>query len=434
MVTLKEVVPDSIAAELDLAAGDRLCTVNGDQITDFLDLFLAEQQEDMLLVVEKQNGDVWELEIEKDLSDRLGVAVEHPDPKQCGNNCIFCFVHQLPKGMRRSLYIKDEDFRFSYLYGAYVTLSNISEQDIQRIIKQRLSPLYVSVHAVDKTLRTRLLGRPSPPIMPILKRLTAAGIEIHTQIVACPGINDGEALDQTIEAIYSLSPGIRSLAVVPVGLTGHRAHLPELRTPTAEEATEMISVVNRWQQQALSEIGSRFIFAADEIYLNAEVDFPSLESYEDLPQVENGVGQVPLFRSQSIDALLEAEQMKRIVTVSTFTGVSFYPELHRYLEELTEKTACSVLAYKVENKFFSGQVTVAGLLTGQDVLSRLRGQELGEALLVPDVVLRDGEDVFLDDMSLETLAETLGVPCVKIPSTPWGILDAVEDLSAEKIC
>jgi putative radical SAM enzyme (TIGR03279 family) len=433
MVTLKEVVPGSIAAELDLSAGDKLCAVNGEQVRDFLDLFLAEQQEDMLLVVEKQNGDIWELEIEKNLEDRLGIAVEHPDPKQCGNNCIFCFVHQLPKGMRRSLYIKDEDFRFSYLYGAYVTLSNIAEADIQRIIKQQLSPLYISVHATDETLRTRLLGRQSPAIMPMLKRLTEAGIELHTQIVVCPGINDGEALEQTIAALYTLSGGIRSLAVVPIGLTGHRLHLPELRTPTPVEAEEIISCVDRWQQKAQAETGSRFIFVADEFYLKAGVDFPPLENYEDLPQVENGIGQVALFRSQAVEALLEAEPMKRAVTVSTLTGESFYPELQGYLEQLTEKTANTVHLYKIENKFFSGQVTVAGLLTGQDLLNHLRGQELGEALLVPDVLLRDGEDLFLDDMTLSDLAESLGVSCVKIPSTPWGILDAMEDLSIEAV-
>jgi putative radical SAM enzyme (TIGR03279 family) len=431
MVTLKEVLPGSIAEELDLVVGDKLCMVNGEKIRDFLDLFLAEQQEDLLLLIEKQNGDIWELEIEKDLEERLGLAVEHPDPKQCGNNCIFCFVHQLPKGMRKSLYIKDEDFRFSYLYGAYVTLSNISESDIERIIAQQLTPLYVSVHTTDEPLRTQLLGRSSLAIMPLMQRLTAAGIELHTQIVVCPGINDGEALEKTISDVYSLSPGIRSLAIVPVGLTGHRVHLPELRTPTPVEANELILTVNRWQQRALAETGSRFVFAADELYLRAGRSFPELEAYEDLPQIENGVGQLSQFRSQAIEAMQEAEQLKRTVEISTFSGVSFYPELKSYLERLEQKTGCTIFKYKVENRFFSGQVTVAGLLTGQDILEQLRGQKLGDTLLVPEVVLRDGEDVFLDDMTLDSLAESLGVECMKIMSSPWGILDALEALSVE---
>ena len=433
MVIIKKVMAGSIAAELGLEAGDNLCTNDSEPIRDFLDLFLADQKEDLLLSVEKQNGDVWELEIEKDKDEGLGIALEHPEPKQCGNNCIFCFVHQLPKGMRRSLYIKDEDFRFSYLYGAYVTLSNIEEVDIQRIIDQQLSPLYVSVHATDEELRTRLLGRSSPAIMPILKRLTAAGIEIHTQIVVCPDFNDGAALEQTIGDIYTLTPGISSLAIVPVGLTGHRLKLPKLRTPDADEAGKIISTVESWQQRALQEIGSRFIFSADELYLQAGVEFPPVEEYENLPQVENGVGQVALFRSQSVEALLEADQVKRPVAVSTFTGVSFFPELHSYFEKLMKITTCSVHVYQVENSFFAGQVTVAGLLTGQDVLQRLRGEDLGEALLVPDVVLRDGESLFLDDMSLEALAAQLGVTCIKIPSTPWGVLDTLEDLADEII-
>jgi putative radical SAM enzyme (TIGR03279 family) len=270
--------------------------------------------------------------------------------------------------------------------------------------------------------------------MPMMKRLIEGGIELHTQIVVCPGINDGEALEKTIADLYKLSPGILSLAVVPIGLTGHRLRLPELRTPTAVEAKELIGCVNRWQKKALAETGSRFIFVADEFYLQAGVDFPPLETYEDLPQIENGIGQVALFRSQSVEALLEAEPMQRAVTVSTFTGESFYPELQSYLEKLAKKTANSIHIYKIENKFFSGQVTVTGLLTGQDLLNCLRGKNLGEALLVPDVLLREGEDIFLDDMTLDALADSLGVSCVKIPSTPWGILDAMEDLSVETVC
>ncbi len=429
MLTITEVRDAGIASELDLQPGDRLVSVNGQPLDDFLDLLLAERLEDLVLLVEKADGDLWQLEIEKEADDDLGLAVQHPDPRQCGNQCLFCFVHQLPRGMRPSLYIKDEDYRFSYLYGAYVTLSNIDAKDIDRIIARKLTPLYISVHATNEPLRTRLLGRQAPPILPLLQQLTAHGIELHTQIVLCPGLNDGDALEQTVADLYALAPMVRSLAVVPVGLTGHRQRLPALRTPTQDEATACLTQIQHWQQRALSELGSRFLFAADELYLKAGVDIPPVEDYEDLPQIENGVGQVAYFRMQAEMALDEAATFSRPLRVATFTGTSFAPELAQFLAALQERTGCTVNLYPVKNRFFGGEVSVTGLLTGQDVLARLQGCDLGIALLVPDVVLRDGAEVFLDDLSLADLERKLSVPCLRIPSTPFGILDALEELA-----
>jgi len=429
MVTITEVYPQGIASELELEPGDKLLSVNGRPLHDFLDLVLAERLEDLTLLVEKADGDLWELEIEKEAGDDLGLAVRHPDPRQCGNQCLFCFVHQLPRGMRRTLYIKDEDFRFSYLYGAYVTLSNIGPEDIARIIDQQLSPLYISVHATDEVLRSRLLGRQAPPILPLLEQLTANGIELHTQIVLCPGFNDGAALEQTIGDLYALAPMIRSLAVVPVGLTGHRRHLPPLRTPTREEARTCLEQVAHWQQKALAEHGSRFVFAADELYLKAQVPIPPVEDYEDLPQIENGVGQIAYFRMQADMALDEATELARPVVASTFTGTSFAPELAGYLAALADRTGCQLYLHPVENHFFGGEVSVAGLLTGGDIVAQLEGRALGEALLVPDVVLRDGREVLLDDMTLAELEQALSIKCLRIPSTPFGILDALEELA-----
>jgi len=429
MVTITEVYPQGIASELDLEVGDKLLSVNGRPLHDFLDLMLAERLEDLTLLVEKEDGDLWELEIEKESGDSLGLDVQHPDPRQCGNQCLFCFVHQLPRGMRRTLYIKDEDYRFSYLYGAYVTLSNIEPADIARIIDQKLSPLYISVDATDEALRNRLLGRQAPPILPLLQQLTANGIELHTQIVLCPGFNDGAALEQTIGDLYALAPMIRSLAVVPVGLTGHRQKLPPLRTPTPEESRACLEQVGRWQQKALRSHGSRFVFAADELYLKADTAIPPVEEYEDLPQIENGVGQIALFRMQAEMALDEAVRFPKPVTVATFTGESFAPELDGYLEKLSARTGCMVHGYTVHNSFFGGEVSVAGLLTGGDVAEQLQGLELGAVLLVPDVVLRDGSEVFLDDMTLEALGQRLSVPCLRIPATPFGILDALEEFA-----
>jgi putative radical SAM enzyme (TIGR03279 family) len=418
----------SIGAELELEAGDGILAVNGQPVRDILDFQLYAATEELLLEVRKKDGELWDLEIEKDAPDLMGLHFEHPEPTQCGNNCIFCFVHQLPRGMRTTLYVKDEDYRFSFLYGSYVTLTNIGEEEIERIVTQRLSPLYVSVHATEEQLRQKLIGRPGPPILDLLRQLTAAGIEIHTQVVLCPGYNDGAELERTVEDLQALYPGVRSLAVVPVGLTGYRQRLPQLRPPSPDEARSLLAILHDYQERFLGQTGCRFVHAADELYLKADVEFPPLEDYEDLAQLENGVGMIPLFRAEAAEALAEAEPLKA-PTVSTFTGESAYPELERFVGDLSRKIGVDIHLYSVPNQFFGGHVSVTGLLTGQDILAQLRGKHLGEVLLVPDVVLKEGEDVFLDDLSLLDLERELGVGVSKISSTPWGILEGIEDLA-----
>jgi len=430
MLEIVAVDPGSIAEELELEAGDSLLSVNGHVIRDLLDFSLHAAAEELLLEVQKRDGELWDLELEKDVDADLGLHFEHPEPTQCGNNCIFCFVHQLPKGMRRTLYVKDEDYRFSYLYGSYVTLTNVSEEDIERIIVQRLSPLYVSVHATDDQLRSRLLGRQGPSILELLRRLSGAGIEIHTQVVLCPGINDGRELERTIEDLVELYPWVLSLAVVPVGLTGYRQRLPELRPLTEVEARTVIELVHRYQERFRRSCGSRFVYAADEIYLKARIDLPPLAAYEDLAQIENGVGLVALFRSQAKEVLGEAAPLQ-VPAVAIITGESAGDELARFTEELSAKTGTTILLYVVRNAFFGGHVSVTGLLTGHDIIRELKGKPLGNALLVPDVVLREGEDLLLDDLSLSDLERELGVDVIKVPSTPWGVLEGLEALDDE---
>jgi putative radical SAM enzyme (TIGR03279 family) len=298
---------------------------------------------------------------------------------------------------------------------------------MERIIEQRLSPLYVSVHATDEELRARLIGRQGPPVLDLLERLTAAGIEVHTQIVLCPGFNDGAQLERTIGDLYALHPGIRTLAVVPVGLTGYRERLPQLRPLDSAGAAAVLETLHRFQKRYLAETGTRFVFAADELYLKAVVDFPPLEAYEELSQVENGVGLIPVFRADAVDVLLEARKL-RAGAVSTFTGASASGELTRFAADLAAKTGVKIHLHTIRNDFFGGEVTVAGLIAGGDLIAQLQGKELGEALLVPDVVLRDGEDVFLDDLTLPQLAQALGVAVFKIDSTPWGLLEGLEEL------
>jgi len=430
MLEILAVEPGSIAEELELEAGDCLLTVNGRPVRDLLDYQLYEADEELLLEVCKKDGQLWDLELDKDAPEPLGLHFEHPEPTQCGNNCLFCFVHQLPRGMRPSLYVKDEDYRFSYLYGAYVTLSNVGEAQIERIIEQRLSPLYVSVHATDEQLRERLLGRRGLPILELLRRLTVAGIELHTQIVLCPGLNDGSALERTVSDLQELWPGVRTLAVVPVGLTGYRQRLPELRPPTAEESRDLLEMLDAFQQQFLAATGTRFVFAADELYLKAGRDLPPLGDYEELAQIENGVGLLAQFRNEAREVLAEAAPLGPL-EISTLTGTSAHGEVARFVAALAEATGTTIHLYPVKNEFFGGQVSVTGLLTGADLVRSLKGRALGSVLLVPEVLLKEGEDLLLDDLTLVDLERELDVPVRSMDPSPWGLLTALEDLAAD---
>lgn len=428
MLEILAVAPGSIAAELELEAGDFLLTINGRPVRDLLDFLLDETGEELLLEVRKCSGELWDLELEKDPGQPLGLEFEHPQPTQCGNNCIFCFVHQLPRGMRPSLYVKDEDFRFSYLYGSYVTLSNVGESDIRRIIDRRLSPLYVSVHATDDRVRQEMLGRSGPSVLELLQRLTAAGIEVHAQIVLCPGINDGSVLEKSIADLQALYPGVRSLAVVPVGLTGYRRRLPELRPPDRAEAEAIIGQIQACQQRFLAASGSRFVFAADELYLKAERMVPELAAYEELFQLENGVGLLARFRAAAGEVLAEARPLE-CGPVAVVSGVSAAAEVERFVAALGAVTGVELRLFPVASRFFGGHVSVTGLLTGSDLLAALRGQELGVALLLPEVMLREGDDLLLDDLSLADIERELGVPVRAIEDSPWGLLDALEELA-----
>lgn len=428
MLRIETVEPGSYAAELGLDPGDRVLSINQQKISDLVDYHLSIEAEVLLLEVLRQDDEIWELEIEKAPQEDLGLQLEHPHPRQCGNNCVFCFVHQLPKGMRRSLYIKDEDYRFSYLYGSYITLSNLKEEDFQRILDQQLSPLYISVHATDEPLRQQLLGCAAPPILPLIKRLAAGGIELHCQIVVCPGLNDGDALEKSITDLAALAPQVASLAVVPVGLTRHREHLPVLRKMTTTEAQQLLYLIDRYQNKYLEEKGGRFVFAADEIYLQAGAEIPNISRYEELSQLENGVGLIAQFRQQVAEVLLEAEALN-LQKVSLVTGYSFGSELQDFAERLAVRTGVELPVLSVANSFFGSDVTVTGLLTGADLVGYLSQQDLGQGLLLPDVMLKEGEPLLLDDLSVDDLIKQLGVPVIIVDSSPWGVLEGLEALA-----
>jgi len=422
---IEGVMPGSIAEELEIEPGDRLLSVNGNRLRDVIDYNYFTSEELLVLELEKADGELWELEVEREEGEPLGITFPAPEPARCGNNCVFCFVHQLPKGLRRPLYVKDEDYRLSFLYGNYVTLANIGRKDLERIKEQRLSPLYISVHATDPLLREQLLGKSGIlPILDVMRELAEARITMHTQIVLCPGLNDGAAFAQTVEDMALMYPWVASLAVVPVGLTGHRKKLPAL-TPLTREFAE--SFIKEWgaKCEALAgRLGEPFLFLADEFYIKGRLPFPPLESYGDLPQLENGVGMIPLFLSEAEQVLEEAEHLGP-GRVTVVTGESPYRYLAEFLDRLCEVTGTVITPVAVKNRLFGGAVTVTGLVCDRDIVEALQGVELGDLVLVPDVMIKEGEGMFLDDLTVEELESELGKPVLVVESNPFGIYHAL---------
>lgn len=424
-LTIDKVMPGSIAEELELEPGDRLIAVNGHPLRDVIDYNYFASDDELELEVEKVDGELWELEVEREEGEPLGLSFQAPAPARCGNNCVFCFVHQLPRGLRGPLYVKDEDYRLSFLYGNYVTMANIGRAELDRIKEQRLSPLYISVHATDAALREKLLGKSGIlPILDVMRELAGARITMHTQVVLCPGWNDGDAFAQTVEDLAAMHPFVSSLAVVPVGLTEHRQNLPPLAPVTKEFAA---AFVRKWYAESRlieERLGAPFLFLADEFYIKGEVPFPEVESYGDLPQLENGVGMIPLFLSEAEQVLEEAEALKP-GTFTVVTGESPYRYLSEFLERLSGATGVSMQPVAVRNRLFGPTVTVTGLVCGADLVAALQGMELGDLVLVPDVMLKEGEGVFLDNLTLDDVERQLGAPVQVVESTPSGIYEAL---------
>jgi putative radical SAM enzyme (TIGR03279 family) len=359
----------------------------------------------------------------------LGVELEPPRPGDiatCANKCVFCFIHQLPKGLRKSLYVKDDDYRLSFLHGNYITLTDLDEADFERIVEQRLSPLYVSVHATDPELRHRLLGQPrrAAEILPRLERLAKARIRVHAQIVLCPDLNDGPHLARTVAELAPLHPHVATTAVVPVGLTRHRERLPALRMLSPPEAVALVDTVDGWQRDFLSALGSRFVFLSDEIHLLAGRPLPAAAAYEGFPVIEDGIGLVRRFEDRWHHSVAR-RQMRRVVRdVTIVTGTMFAPRLAPLVAALEHGHRARVVP--VANDFFGHNIGVAGLLTGTDIQRNLalRG-DLGDTVLVPAVTVRDGDGVFLDDLTPVDLARDLGVTVKLVSPAPSALLDAL---------
>lgn len=427
---IEYVMPGSIADELEVVAGDRLVAINEQPLRDLIDYsYYTASEEEMVLEVEKTNGELWELEVERHAGEPLGLTFAAPAPARCANNCLFCFVHQLPKGLRKPLYVKDEDYRLSFLNGNYVTLANLKTSELSRIIEQRLSPLYISVHATNPELREHLLGKPRiPRIMEQLRRLAAARIVLHTQVVLCPGLNDGEELQRTVTELAELYPAVQSVAVVPLGLTDHRQNLPPLVPVDREYARKFVTVWQPYAEFLRKKLRQPFLFLADEFFLKADLPFPVLKEYGDFPQIENGVGMVPLF-------LREAGQvLRRVRPIGTFrvsivTGVSSFDFVRDFLAQLADRSGLDIVTIAVENRLFGSSITVSGLVTGNDIVAAVAGKSVGACLLVPDVMLKEGEGLFLDNVSLGELQQRIGSPVCVFDSTPAGCYRTLRSFS-----
>lgn len=427
---IQGVLPNSLAEDAGIQREDRLAAINGADITDILDYYEWMASDSVLLKVIKPDGEVWEIAIDKEPGEDLGLVFEQPlldRQRGCANQCIFCFVDQLPPHVRASLQVKDDDWRLSFLMGNYITLTNLSEKDVRRILDKRLGPLYVSVHTTNPALRDHMLGsKRGGRVLSYLEAFSKAKLPVHCQIVLCPGYNDGPELTRTLRDLYRLRGSIQSVSVVPVGLTGFRQGLTPLRTFSPGDAAAVTAQVEAHQVEFAAESGSAFVFLADEWYLKSEKPFPPLEAYEDFPQLENGVGLCVLFLSEIREAMeARGAAQSPWQKLTLITGVSAYPVLKDVIEEMEVRYGCILQLVAIPNTFFGGAVTVAGLVTGGDILSQLSGLDPGQKVLLPRVMLRRGEAVFLDDMTLTELERALKVPVEVVPVTGVALLDGV---------
>jgi len=437
-VKITSVEPGSPARRARIHKGDTLISINGNPITDVLDYQFYTTDEHLEILLCDEEKKVRTVLVEKDEYDDLGLQFEtYLMDKQmgCRNACIFCFVDQMPPGMRKSLYFKDDDTRMSFLFGNYTTLTNLKEGDIRRIIKMHISPINISVHTMNPELRVQMMKNPfAGKALDFIKMLTEGGIKVNTQIVLCPGYNDGEELEYSLQELAKLGPNVQSIAVVPVGLTKYREGLTTLRGFFPQEAKEVLQTMERWGDYFLKEYGARTAYASDEFYILAEQPFPDYDFYEDFAQLENGVGLWALLKDEFYAALRRMEPddfPKQPRRVALATGQAAFPLLAELVAAAQEQCPALIAqVYAVRNDFFGESITVAGLLTGQDLIAQLKGKPLGEKLLIPAVMLRREGDLFLDDLSPADAEKELGVPVTPVPNDGGELLDALLGLQA----
>ena len=409
--------------------GMELVSINGNEIHDFLDYNFYAAEDSLELVFRKKNR-LKTVKLKKNVYDDIGLNFENylmDKERSCANKCIFCFIDQLPPGMRDTLYFKDDDARLSFLFGNYLTLTNISQREIDRIIKMHISPINVSVHTMNPELRIQMMGnRRAGKVLSYLDDLKRGGIKMNVQLVLCPGLNDGEELRFSLDALEKYFPELQSVALVPVGLTDYREGLYPIEPYSAETAAQVIAIAEEYGARFLKQFGTRLVFAADEFYLKAGKDIPDSDFYEEFPQLENGVGMWAMMREEFIAALEQISPTDKQVNVTLAAGEASAP-LFQYLVDLLHKKCynISVSVVAVKNRFFGSKINVSGLLTGSDLLKEFEGKVLGNMLLIPKAMLKNDEEIFLDDVSLQELSHTLGVPVVPVANDGAELLETI---------
>lgn len=432
---IREVQPGSIAEELEIAGKDRLLSINGQEIEDIFDYQFYVEDTDIELLIEKPDGEQWVLEVEKDEDEDLGIVFDNglmDEYRSCRNKCIFCFIDQMPEGMRETLYFKDDDSRLSFLQGNYVTLTNMSEHDIDRIIRYRLSPINISFQTMNPSLRCKMLNnRFAGEALKKVDRLFEAGIAMNGQIVLCKGINDKEELSFSLKEMMKYLPVLESVSVVPVGLSRFREGLFPLEPFEKEDAAQVLSLIHSFQKEAMEQFGIHFVHASDEWYILTEQELPPEESYDGYLQLENGVGMLRLLLNEFEEAFKKLQEKKHTLSltkqvISMATGRLAYGYIRKMAGRLMQELPqVQIHVYEIRNEFFGERITVSGLLTGQDIIAQLKGKELGERLLLPQNVLRSGEDVFLDDVTVSEMEKALQVKVDIVKSSGYDFVDSV---------
>ncbi len=431
-LVISSIQKDSIAEQLGLEAGDEIVSIDGVQPQDYIEYKFLITDLNLELEIKKTNGQRIIFEIEKDYDDLLGIEFDEiifDGLKKCHNNCIFCFVDQMPPGIRRTLQLKDDDYRFSFLKGSYITLTNLNQQEISRIKRLHLSPLNISVHTTNSQLRKEMLkNNHAGEILGQIKELIEAGIELNTQIVLCPEINDGNELEKTIKDLAEFAPMIKSLAVVPVGLTKYRSD-NQLRSFTSQEAKEVIDLVSSWQEKFRQELAIDFVYLADEFYLLAGEEIPSSKRYDDFLQYENGVGMVRCFWDGFEEIKSELpEKINNTVNASIITSDLGKKVLTPVVNELNRIDNLAVELIKIENEFFGSDVTVTGLLTAQDILQQLEETDKNKLIILPEIVLND-DNLFLDDISWQEFRGSLSNKVIRVENNPSDLVENILEFS-----